>query len=150
MKYSLADYTLSINIPQSLQAIFGQSFTIGGRDNATDSISVELDNDQWSTESYATGAYVHNKNYSRTGKVSISMSQLNDAVAKLKRIGMKLYSGDYDGVTLSLDQAAIGKANDGDVFTATDCYLIKIPAQEFGENAGKQTWTFTCGQITFK
>lgn len=149
MRYSLADYTLSINIPESLQSVFGKSFTIGGRDNATDSITVELDNDQWNTESYATGAYVHNKNYSRTGKVSISMSQLNEAISKLKRIAMKLYSGDYGGVTLSLDQAAIGTKNDGDVFIAKDCYPVKIPNQEFGETSGKQTWTFTCGQITF-
>lgn len=150
MRYSLADYTLSVNIPASLESVFGKSFTIGGRDNATDSISVELDEDQWSTDAFATGAYVHNKSYARNGKVTISVSQLSDAVVKLKRIAMKLYSGDYAGVNLALDQAAIGKANDGDVFIATDCYPTKIPSQEFGESAGKQTWTFTCGQITFK
>lgn len=152
MRYSLADYTLSITVPQALLSSIG-NFSIGGEGNAVpsphDSISVEIRPEQWTTESFATGAYVHNKNLARTGTVRISISQLSQHIEKFKNFANVMYSGDYNGATLSLSQNAAANKKSGEVMKAVDCYITKIPAQEFGESAGKQTWEFTCGEITF-
>lgn len=145
MKYSLASYILSIQSNDSNLRTLFQNVSIGGEGSALDNIKASYDNgDLWSTTGFSTGAWVHNKNLSRTGTVEVSISQLSDKVAKFKQMCGVFYNGEYDGFTLSLADNLGNK-----VFTAVDCYLTKIPDQEFGKEAAMQTWTFTCGEITF-
>ena len=87
----------------------------------------------------------YNKNLSKVGTASVSLSQLSDQVAKFIQFAKLFYSGDYDGFTISLT------ANDGTpVAYCHDCYFTKIPDQSFGENAAMQTWTLTCGEVDFQ
>ena len=149
-RYSLANYTLAITLPSELATILGltgsESLVVGGEGSYLDTFAVELDNDMFSTKGDATGSWVHDKNLSRVGKAEISLNQLSDRVAKFKKIVNIYYQSgtDYDGVNLSLVD------NQGnEIAICVDCYFIKIPRQEFGQESGNQTWSLTCGQITF-
>ena len=149
-RYSLANYTLAITLPSELATILGltgsESLVVGVEGSYLDTFAVELDNDMFSTKGDATGSWVHDKNLSRVGKAEISLNQLSDRVAKFKKIVNIYYQSgtDYDGVNLSLVD------NQGnEIANCVDCYFIKIPRQEFGQESGNQTWSLTCGQITF-
>lgn len=144
MKYSLANYILSIQPNDTTLRTMFSNVSIGGEGSATDTITISLENQIWKTDSFATGAWVHNKNLSRVGTAQISISQLSDNVAKFKQMCNIFYNGEYDGFTLSLVDNTGNK-----VCTCVDCYLTKIPDQEFKETAQTQSWTFTCGEITF-
>ena len=143
-RYSLADYILSIkpNDPQ-INSDFG-TITIGGEGSYTDSITLSPRDNLFETTGYNTGAWVHNKNLSRVGTAVISISQLSDQVKKFIMMAETYYTGDYDGFTLTVS------TNEGSqVATCIDCYIQKIPDQVFGANSANQTWTFTCGKISF-
>ena len=143
-KYSLASHILSIkpNDP-AINSNFG-TISIGGEGSALDSIIIRPGNQLWSTQGYPTGGWVHSKNLAKNGTVELSLNQLSDQVVKLVRLCETYYTADYDGFTLTLS------TNDGTkLCTCTDCYIQAIPAQEFGAQAANQTWTFTCGKITF-
>lgn len=146
MKYSLADYILNIqsNDP-SIAAIFGgvDGLSIGGEGSVLDSLSINLDNNLWDTTSYATGGWVHSKNLSRSGTAQITLNQLSVKLGKLKQLCNMYYGGDYDGLTATLIDST-GK----EIAKCEDCFVQKIPSQDFGQNAGTQTWTLTCGKIT--
>lgn len=144
MKYSLANYILSIQPNDTTLKTMFSNVSIGGEGSSIDSMTVSLDKEVWSTEAFATGAWVHNKNLARTGKITISISQLSDNVAKFKQMCNIFFNGEYDGFTLSLVDNTGSK-----VCTATDCYITKIPDQEMKDTAQMQTWIFTCGEITF-
>lgn len=149
-RYSLANYTLAITLPSELATILGltgsESLVVGGEGSYLDTFVVELDNDMFSTKGDATGSWVHDKNLSRVGKAEISLNQLSDRVAKFKKIVNIYYQSgtDYDGVNLSLVD---NQSNE--IANCVDCYFIKIPRQEFSQESGNQTWSLTCGQITF-
>lgn len=144
MKYSLADYILSITTNDaSLTQMFG-NVTVGGEGSALDSISISTSQDLWNTTGFATGAWVHNKNLSRVGTVEVSISQLSEKVAKFKQMVNIFYSGDYDGFTFTLSDSYGNK-----VCTCVDVYPTKIPNQSFGSDAAMQSWSFTAGEITF-
>lgn len=143
-RYSLANHILSIkpNDP-SIASIFG-TLTIGGEGSYLNSVRVRRQDDLWNTTGFATGAWVHNKNLSRIGSVEVTLNQLSDQVAKFITLCETYYTGDYDGFTLTLTK------NDGSkICTAIDCYISKVPDQEFLTAAQDQTWAFTCGQITY-
>lgn len=150
MRYSLANYTLALTLPAELATPLGlsgnESLTVGGEGSYLDNFNIEMDNDMYTTKSDATGSWVHDKNLSKTGKVSITLNQVSDKVAKFKKI-VNIYrqaGTDYDGVNLSLVD------NQGnEIVNCTDCYFQRIPTQEFGQESGQQTWVLTCGQITF-
>lgn len=143
-KYSLANYILSItpNDPQ-INTMFG-TISVGGEGSYLDDVSISMSETMFSTESYATGAWVHNKNLARNGSVTVSLNQLSDTVARFKQMCKTFYAGDYEGFTITLSTN-----NAENVATCIDCLITKIPDQSFGESAGKQTWTFTAGQISF-
>lgn len=149
-RYSLANYTLAITLPSELATILGltgsESLVVGGEGSYLDTFVVELDNDMFSTKGDATGSWVHDKNLSRVGKAEISLNQLSDRVAKFKKIVNIYYQSgtDYDGVNLSLVD---NQSNE--IANCVDCYFTKIPRQEFSQESGNQTWSLTCGQITF-
>lgn len=144
MKYSLADYVLSITPSDpSLSSIFG-TISIGGEGSTVGSVSFSRNQNMWETTSFATGGYVHNKNLSKTGACSLTLSQLANEVIRLIQLSDVHYGGDYLGLTLALT------SRDGNkVVDASDCYIVKVPAQTFEASAGNQTWEFTCGTISF-
>lgn len=143
-RYSLANYILSIdsNDP-TIKNIFG-TISVGGEGNCLDSITIGDIPNQWETTGFSTGAWIHNKNLSKTGKVTLSLSQLSEQVAKFIKLCNIYYSGDYDGLTLSLTDNQGNK-----VCSCIDCYIQKIPDQSFTTSSGMQSWVFTCGQINF-
>lgn len=149
-RYSLANYTLAITLPSDFAAEIGlsenESLIVGGEGSYLDSFSVEMDNDLYTTKGDATGSWVHDKNLSRTGKVTITLSQLSNKVAKFKKIVNLYYqaNSEYDGVQLSL-----ADNQSGNIVNCSDCYFQRIPTQEYGSESGTQAWILTCGQITF-
>lgn len=150
MKYSLASYKVAISAnDQQIRDILGEAFVIGGQGSAVGQISVELDNDMWTTEPFATGAWVHNKNLAKTGKVNIQISQLSEDEIRLRNLFNIYYTNNLsEGVTLSITNN--DETNPVEVASCTDCYLTKIPATIFADAAQNDEWIFTCGEIIFK
>ena len=145
MKYSLANYVLSIKPnDEFINSTFG-TISIGGEGSYLDTVTISTSNSLWSTDSYATGAWVHNKNLARNGSVTVTINQMSDAVAKLKQMCKTFYGGDYNGFTLTLTNN-----NVENVATCIDCHISKIPDQTFGSSATNQSWEFVVGQITFE
>ena len=144
MKYSLANYILSIDSNDSeIKNIFG-TISIGGEGSYLGSISLSLQNPMWETTGFATGAWVHNKSLDRHGSATLTISQLSDAVARFIQLCKLYYSGDYNGFTLSLSDIAGNR-----IATCVDCYIEKIADQSFEAQSGNQSWVFTCGQINY-
>lgn len=146
MKYSLADYILTIK-PNELnaQAVFGNDISIGGEGDYVGSISLSRQNDMWSTTTFTTGAWIHNKNLSRSGSVSVQLNQLAPQVGRFIQLCNVYYGSDYEGFTLTLTDS-----EQNQIAECIDCYITGIPEQTFGDNAADQTWKFTCGQINYK
>ena len=109
------------------------------------SVKIALAKDLWSTEGDATGGYVHTQSLDRTGTCEVTFKQVADNVSKLIRLCNCFYKSDLNyakGLYLEL------KDNEGNIIaTCNDCYISKIPDQEFSESPADQTWTFTCGKI---
>lgn len=146
MRYSLTKYYLSIAIPSSLASEFGtDSITIGGTGSYLSQISISLNKNLWETQGDSTGSWIHNQNLDRTGTASVQLNQLSKNIAKFKTLCNIYYDAtkDYDGLTLTITDADSNK-----IATCDDCYISKIPNQEFGDTATTQTWEFTCGRIT--
>lgn len=151
MRYSLARYILTVALPEDFDttfvAAFGSTLSIGGEGSYLNSISISLAGTLWSTEGDATGSWVHNQNLDRTGECKVSISQVSDNIFRFIRLCNCFYSSSitYErGINLTL------KDNEGNtVATCEDCYISKIPDQDFGEKAATQDWSFTCGKITF-
>ena len=144
MKYSLANYILSIDSNDSeIKNIFG-TITVGGEGDYLDSLTLSHESNIYSTTGYATGGWVHNKNLDRHGTATISINQLSDRVGRFIQLAKLAFSGDYAGFTLSLSDIDGNK-----IATCVDCYITKIPDQSFNPQAQNQIWTFTCGQINY-
>lgn len=148
MRYSLANYILSIASNDSKISQLFKNVQIGGEGDALSTINIQTTDRLWETDSFATGAWVHNKNLSRVGTCEVSISQLSDAVAKFKTFVAYFYGESADdnieGVTLTLSDS-----NNKVIATCEDCYPVQIPSQEFGTKAAEQRWQFTCGRITY-
>lgn len=147
-KYSLSKYILSIKPSTDLASAINDfgTISIGGEGSYLDNITITPNGRLWSTTGFATGGWVHDKNLDRTGTVSITLNQMSDAVQKFIRLCETFYESDYDGFTLTLTTNEVDKKV---VATCIDCYIQQIPAQAFQASAQTQTWTFTCGKITF-
>ena len=151
MRYSLADYKLSVSIPQSLRtganSMFSEStIVIGGQGTSVGSIDVETDNPVWTKSSDASGAVVFEKSYDRSGTVSVSLRQTSDKVLILKKLFSAMYKAEtnVEGLTMTLTD----DKND-EVCTCTDCVIPDIPAQSFGEKSASQTWKFLVSNIDY-
>lgn len=159
-RYSLADYELAVEIPSSVATTLGVTDNViiiggpGSSPNTNDNlgsfvgtITVSRSNDLWSTEGDATGSWVHNKNLNRTGTCSVSLRQVSDKIITFAQL-CTAYETIQDasaGLTLTV-RATNGS---GDIAVCNDCYITKMPDQNFGETAEMQTWTFTCGQVIY-
>lgn len=146
MVYSLADYQLSIACNDSaLSAILGNNFAIGGdgEANALDTISVSYTNNLWDTETYATGSWVHNKNLSKAGIITINLNMLSEFTVILTRLCKQYYGRTFrKGLTLTITDR-----NGALVSKGTDCYPVKIPDLSLQSTAQMNEWQFTCGEI---
>ena len=152
MKYSLADYvvTLEANDASLRRVLDNKKFIVGGQGNPMEQITIEMNDDQWSTESFATGAWVHNKNLSKIGRITIRLSQLADYIDTFKNIVNIHYSGDYKGLTVAVVAVNdVNSAGSKPICTAKDCYFTKIPTQEYGKTAAMDDWVLTCGEISY-
>ena len=102
MRYSLANYILSIDSnDERIKSLFG-TISIGGEGSYLGSIAVGLATSMFSTSGYPTGGWVHNKNLDRHGTTTVTLNQLSDKVAKFIQLCKLFYQEDYDGFTLSL------------------------------------------------
>lgn len=149
MRYSLSNYRLSITIPTSLASQFGlEEFSVGGEGSYTDSITISYDSSLFTTRGDATGSWVHEKNLSRVGTVVVSLNQVSKQVVRFKRLCNLFYSAidsiDEEGLTMVLTDE-----KNQIVATCNDCYIAKIADQSFSSSTANQSWTFTCGKITF-
>lgn len=152
MRYSLASHSVKIvsNKPEFITLF--DKIQIGGEGNAIGAINVAYDNAMWNTKGYATGAWVHEKNLSRVGKVTISINQLSPTVTKFITC-INYFYGDapkneldnnsIEGLTLTVMQGI------NQIALCEDCYITQIPSQDFGESSADQSWVFTSGCITF-
>lgn len=146
MRYSLAQYILTITLPANLASEFGaQAISVGGENSYLESMSVSYRSTLWETSADNTGSWVHNQNLDRSGTVTLSLNQVSIAVAKFKKL-CNLYfnaSNIYEGLTLELSDT------DGNtIATCNDCLVTKIPDQALSNAAQNQSWTLTCGKIT--
>ena len=144
-RYCLANYILTADIPEDIG--FGtQSVSIGGEGSYLDSISIDLNEDMFSTQGDNTGSWVHIKNLNRTGKVTISIKQVSDKIAIFKSL-VNVYmnvDSEASGMTLTLRNTL-----NNTVAICEDCVITKIPEQSFSSEPGTQSWTFNAGKITF-
>lgn len=142
-RYSLANHILSIKPNDGGISTFG-TIEVGGEGSYLDSVSISTPTNLWNTQGFATGGWIHDKNLSRIGTVDITLNQLSDQVKKFITMCENYYGGDYNGFTITLSK------NDGSkIASCIDCYISKIPDQSYGQSSANQTWTFTCGQITY-
>lgn len=161
-KYSLADYQITVTFPTGENAnlllnrvglVDNTPISIGGPgQNGLDgsfvgSIKVSRSNDVWKTEGDATGSWVHSKSLDRTGKISVDINQVSDQVLTLIYI-TNAYQNIQD--TIGGLQITVKNAYNPSlpaVATAYDCYITKVPDQDFQDSARTQSWEFTCGRI---
>lgn len=145
MRYSLANYICTITPTNpTLYSIYG-SIVIGGQGTETDSITASRSQSLFSTSDFATGGYVHNKNLSKVGNITVTLSQLSKNVSTLKNLINAYTDNDYSGLSITIS------TNDGtEVVTGIDCMPTQIPQQEFRNSASNQSYGFTCGEVNFK
>ena len=144
-RYCLANYILTADIPEDIG--FGtQSVTVGGEGSYLDSISVKFNNNLFETTGDNTGSWVHTKNLNSTGTIDVTLNQVSDKVAIFKALNNSYLALDSEasGLTLTLRDNL-----NNTLLIAEDCLITTIPSQDFGANPGTQTWSFTCGKITF-
>ena len=150
MKYSLANYILSIKIPQELKAVFGEDFIVGGagdnqRGSYTTSIDVSRNQDLYTLKADATGSWVHEKNLNQSGTISVNLNQMAPVGAKLTKLfyALSAYSGNQE-ITMTIC------GNDSTpIITANDCVLANIPDLQLQSSVNDRTWTFNCGQVIY-
>ncbi len=160
--YSLADYQLTIGIPETvakalkLKDEYGNyltSYQIGGpgengEGSFVGSIAVSRDEAAWSTEGDKTGSWVHNRSLRKTGKITLNLNQISEQGIDLYHL-CQIYEsieGSYEGLTLTIntngeDTTPLAKG--------VDAYISKQPDYPMGEAAADLTWEFTCGQILY-
>lgn len=156
MRYSLADYILSIKIPDSLRGIFTSTdnesdnrISIGGDGSYLGSIKVSTE-EIYKVEGDATGSWIHTKSKNKTGSLSVEISQLADSTLKLTRLFETYFSADTitEGLTITISKA-VGSGNSSDVCTLIDCYISQMPDGSWEESAKTMEWKFVCGKITY-
>lgn len=154
-KYSLSDYQLvvTINAPSevNIPGITGSKFSIGGDGGINKNgsflglITVSRAVDAWTTETDATGSWVHNRNLAKAGTISVNITQISDSIVKLMQV-FSLFEEDDSLNDLSLQVVNL----EGKVMVDAESCLIQKPSDlNLGETAEKQAWTFTCGKITY-
>lgn len=157
-RYSLSDHTLKMTFPtyntnanglgriSGLQLQFGGAGNNGQQGSFVGSISVARSTTTWTTAGDPTGSWVHNKNLDRTGTITLNLRQVSDDVIRLTTIARILENDMSEAAGFKLEIFSSNKP----VAIAEDCYISQVPNQEYGDTAADQSWTFTCGRITFQ
>lgn len=161
-KYSLADYQISVTLPSggNAQALLERSglqndspiFIGGAGENGLDgsfvgTISISRSKEVWSTEGDSTGSWVHNKNLDRTGEIKVDITQVSDQIITLAMIcnAYQNLQETVGGLLLTVRNAYDSSLPP--IAVAYDCYIKKVPDQDFGDSAKQQSFVFTCGRI---
>lgn len=161
-KYALADYEVSVALPDSLTnttllsssglssdkpLVIGGPGETGIEGSYVGQIVVKRNKPLWSTEGDATGSWVHSKNLDRTGTISIDITQVSEQIITLVYIcsAYESVQENVGGLTIEIKNTATQET----VATCTDCYITQIPDHNFKETADKFTFEFTCGRIMF-
>lgn len=154
-RYSLADYMVTITIPAVGQLV-SEQITIGGpgedgKGSCIGEIKVTRNTDMWSTEADATGSWVHNKTLDKTGTVELNIRQVSNYVIKLMQVcsAYESIASTAAGLTISVGPANSDTGAVVNFITCEDCFITKIPDQDYADTAAEQTWVFTCGQVKF-
>lgn len=152
--YSLSRYKLSITYPTALSAELSEYFSsdgtiiIGGEGSYLNSFSFSQTKNTWEVSGDNTGSYVFNKNLDKTGTAQLSISQMSNMVLKFKQLAKLYYENDYDyGLTLTLIKF---DGSSKTVVKCKDCYISKIPDQQFQGESQDQTWEFVVGRIDYE
>lgn len=144
-RYCLANYILTADIPEDIG--FGtQSVSIGGEGSYLNSITVSLSQNLFETSGDNTGSWVHTKNLNKTGTVVVSIKQVSDKITTFKTL-VNIYSNlntEAAGMTLTLRDML-----NNTICVCEDCLIQKITNQTFTNSPESQSWTFTCGKISF-
>lgn len=147
-RYALADYLLTISIPTEIASDFGaETITIGGEGSYLDSLTISSSTELFQTKGDATGGWVHVKNLDRSGTITLTIQQVSDDVAKLKRLFNVFYSlsTESDGLTLTIKSSVSNNV----VAICNDVVIAKVPDQSFSSDVATQQWTLNAGQIVY-
>lgn len=153
-RYSLADYQLILTIPDEIptSVISTRNIAIGGpgengEGSFVGTITVSRNTDAWKTTGDATGSWVHELSLDKTGICSVNINQISDLVIRLTQLCSIFESiqGNYPGLTITINS---NSSEDGmPICICEDCYITKIPDQQFQTASQPQEWRFTCGRV---
>lgn len=163
-QYSLADYQLTIGLSEQIAQALGltdsngnilTNFSIGGpgedkEGSFVGQITVNRAQDLFTTSGDATGSWVHDKNLNRTGTITIDITQISDTIITLVQLCQIFESVQTNMPGLELTINSVVSTTSTTMVSGRDCYIQKLPDITYGENAGRLTWTFTCGQIIYE
>lgn len=146
MRYSLAEYKLTLTSSNKLTNLLSSPITIGGNGSYLESFSFNYENDIWNTVSDATGSYIHQKNLSKNGIASITTNMLSENAKRFTTIANRYLIDSNDELQLVLT------SNDSTtpIVECKSCYIKRIPQKTFSKETSNETWEFTCGEITIK
>lgn len=154
-RYALVDYRVTVNIP-AIGNLAAEQITIGGpgengEGSCIGEIKVTRNTNLWSTEGDPTGSWVHNKNLDKTGTVEINIRQVSGYVYKLMMVcaAYESINTSAGGLTITINPVASGDTPTSDFITCNDCFIQKIPDQDYTDTAKEQQWIFTCGQVKY-
>lgn len=144
-RYSLADYQVTIDIPESLG--FGvTSITIGGDGDYMNSITISTENNLYEIATDAAGNWLYNKNLARNGTVELNIQQVSDRVAQLKTLFNLFYKSQTQSEGLTI---TVADTEGNEIATCEDCVIANPPSQVFGEASAEQTWSLLSGKVTY-
>lgn len=147
-RYSLSDYTLTITSNESDLSGSGaiNGLQIGGVQSYIGEISIDLNEEAFTTEGDATGGWVHSFSRNRTGTITVNLRFVNENVKKLIYLLNLYYSSTeaFKGINITIS------SRNGTLATANDCYVQKVPNFRLEDEAQDLDFEFTCGEIVFE
>jgi len=163
-QYSLADYQLTIGLSEEIARSLGltdaygnvlTNFSIGGpgedkEGSFVGQITVSRAQDLFTTTGDATGSWVHDKNLNRTGTITIDITQISEDIITLVQLCQIFESVQTNMPGLELTINSVVSSTSTTMVSGKDCYIQKLPDITYAEQAGRLTWSFTCGQIIYE
>lgn len=145
IRYSFANYILTVSVPTEISASLGVStISFGGEGSYIGSISISRTADLWSTSGDSTGGWIHTKSLNAVGTVTLDINPLAEKSQILKTL-FNIYrtiQSEVEGMTMTLTDM-----NNKVIAIAEDCMIQNIPNIDFGETLTNQSWQFTCGKV---
>lgn len=141
--YALVNYRLTITVPKSLQALFGQTIVIGGKGSFVQTFSVPS-RPLYTVQGDATGGYIHEKSINRSGNVSLTLNILAPQVKTLLKFANTYYNQNVSDEAFTMKLTNLQSTT---LVTCNACLFADIPQSSFSASAPTQTWNFACGEI---